>query len=85
MALYPVVRPASVNPLAVVVICPSCGAEESQRMVRPGRAPINPGDKVLFRALCAKAASPNELAWHFTPSQTAYYIQFPTPDRRTLP
>jgi hypothetical protein len=71
VALYPTIKPISVNLLAVNVICPHCGSEEHQRMQHEGREPIQPGDTVLFAAIC----SMDDAGWG---NRFAYYIKFPT-------
>ncbi|MCU1568793.1 MAG: hypothetical protein JWQ56_3730 [Pseudarthrobacter sp.] len=77
MALYPTIKPVSVNQLAVIVICPHCGSQETQRMQREGQEPIKPGDKVLFGSICSKTLDYNVRYWT-PPNQFGYYIQFPT-------
>jgi hypothetical protein len=78
VALYPTIKPVSVNQLAVIVICPHCGSEEHQRMQHEGRDPIRPGDTVLFRSICTKDADSSHTLWGFTPNQFGYFIKFPT-------
>jgi hypothetical protein len=78
MAFYPIVEPVSVSQMAAVVICPHCGAEEHQQMQQPGKDPIKPGDKILFRSICTQTLDTSYLIWGCTPNQGGYYIQFPT-------
>lgn len=81
--MYPTVAPVSVSPLAVVVICPHCGAEEHQRMQRPAElGPIKPGEKVLFKSNCTKTLDAAYLIWGCKPNQGGYYIQFPSKPRK---
>lgn len=76
MALYPTIKPISVNQLAVIVICPHCGDEHHHGMQREGHDPIQPGDKVLFASTCSRTLDANARYWMSSPG--AYYIQFPT-------
>jgi hypothetical protein len=82
MALYPTIKPVSVNRITVIVICPHCGDEHHHRMQHEGRDPIQPGERVLFQSTCTKTDNDYYLVWGCRPNQRGYYIQFPSPTRK---